>query len=180
MRELNERLAWRYLHDVHSSCTYGFVLDPKRIVFNRKNNARNTSRVESVTRRSNSKVAVIQSEVRVPRWSERRGEKVFVTWCCPSPARSSCLGAPLRRAFTAPKLARLASKAVGFRILQALSLRHFLRLSVLLLWLADILRSAARVCYTSRHRLKTLDISRCEQSYPVTLDSRETLLAFQR
>jgi hypothetical protein len=53
MRELNERLAWRYLHDVQISCTYGFVLDPKRIVFNSKNNARNTSGVESVTRRSN-------------------------------------------------------------------------------------------------------------------------------
>jgi hypothetical protein len=114
---------------------------------------------------ANPKVAVIQSELRVPRWSETRGEKVFVTWCyveacangaSPSPARSSCLGAPLRRAFTAPDLARLTSKAVGFRLFQALSLRHVLRLSVLLLWLADILRSAARVCYTSLHRLKTL------------------------
>jgi len=38
----------------------------------------------------------------------------------PSPARSSCLGAPLRRAFTAPDLTRLVSKAVGFRPLQAL------------------------------------------------------------
>lgn len=36
MRELDERLAWRYLHDVDSSCTYGFVLDPKRIAFDSK------------------------------------------------------------------------------------------------------------------------------------------------